>query len=243
MILLAGGELLQLSFCFVRENSMNSSVNDIHSHISCSTRGYHGDYVAHTHAYSQVLLGLTGCLELEVEGRRARVDGVTGLVVPAGTRHSYYSDECSQVYVINASEQHGLNAIRPFRQPQWDPTVDPVDILVRIGCSPRILQRRRMHPDTLSKVVIQSLNEAWPVARMASFFGFSVPQFHRRWKELTDETPQAWIRRIRLDEAQVLLRSERSLEVAAARVGYRSASALCFALRRDRGTSARQLHR
>jgi AraC-like DNA-binding protein len=69
----------------------------------------------------------------------------------------------------------------------------------------------------------------------------SPQRFHARLLELTGHSPQAWLRTLRLDEAQRLLRRGLTLEAAAARVGYRSASALAHAMRRDRATGARDL--
>ena len=53
--------------------------------------------------------------------------------------------------------------------------------------------------------------------------------------------PLAWVRRRRLDEAQRQLRAGLPLDKVALHVGYASASALCFALRRERGVGARGL--
>ena len=52
---------------------------------------------------------------------------------------------------------------------------------------------------------------------------------------------RAWLRALRLDEAQRLLRRGLTLEAVASRVGYASASALAHALRRDREVGARDL--
>ena len=76
---------------------------------------------------------------------------------------------------------------------------------------------------------------------MAECCLLSPQRFHARMVELTGRAPQAWLRALRLDEAERLLRRGLTLEAAAARVGYRSASALAYAMRRDREIGARSL--
>ena len=68
-----------------------------------TVRAVPGFYAAHSHDYSQVLFGLEGCLELELEGRAARVDAATGLVVPAGYQHSYTSHHDARVWVVDTA--------------------------------------------------------------------------------------------------------------------------------------------
>ena len=65
--------------------------------------------------------------------------------------------------------------------------------------------------------------------------------FQVRWQALTGLSPQAWLRDQRLDAAQRQLKAGWPLETVALQVGYRSASALLFALRRDRGQTTRHL--
>ena len=83
--------------------------------------------------------------------------------------------------------------------------------------------------------------EAWPTARLAAQMHLSVAQFHARFVELAGCTPQDWLRNLRLDAATQQLRQGAALEATALRCGYASASALAYALRRERGVTSRQL--
>jgi AraC-like DNA-binding protein len=60
---------------------------------------------------------------------------------------------------------------------------------------------------------------------------------------LTGLTPQAWLRLRRLNEAERLLRAGWSGDAVATHVGYARASALLYALRRERGIGVRDLRR
>ena len=64
-----------------------------------------------------------------------------------------------------------------------------------------------------------------------------------RLLELTGHTPQQWLRARRLDVAERAMARGQSLEATALRTGYASASALAYALRRERGLGARVLRR
>ena len=53
-----------------------------------SLRHYSHDQIVHSHDHAQLVLGLSGCLEFEVEGRGSRVLRQTFAVVPAQARHA-----------------------------------------------------------------------------------------------------------------------------------------------------------
>ena len=78
---------------------------------------------------------------------------------------------------------------------------------------------------------------------MAAVCALSVPQFSARWRELTGQSPQAWLRALRLNRAWQALQRGSLADDVAAQVGYASASALLFALRRERGLGARDARR
>jgi AraC-like DNA-binding protein len=211
---------------------------------NASLRRYHGDHDAHTHDHAQVLFGIDGCLELEVDGRAAVVDAASGLVVPPGALHSFCSRAGARVWVIDTPADTGLDRMRRFMLPLgWSPASDTAELLDMAGDAPRLLTRRRLATATLDAAVADTLHEDWPAARMAALYFLSVPRFHARWLALTGLTPQAWLRTRRLAAAEALLRAGWSLDTAALQVGYRSASALWFALRRDRGVSVKSLRK
>jgi len=107
--------------------------------------------------------------------------------------------------------------------------------------APRLLARRDLAPARLEQAVRGALHEDWPTARMAALCHMSVPRFHTRWTELCGATPQAWLRSVRLDAAERQLAAGQPLERVALACGYATGPALAAALRRERGTSAREL--
>jgi len=115
------------------------------------------------------------------------------------------------------------------------------DLLAAILGAPRAGVRRGIALERLQAELAAALHERWTTARMAERCLLSPQRFHARLLELTGRSPQAWLRALRLDEAQRLLRRGLTLEAAAARVGYATASALAHALRRDREIGARAL--
>lgn len=212
-----------------------------------SVRQYSGEHAAHAHDHAQVLYALRGRMELEVNGRAAFVDTACGLVVPAGTRHGFLALPGARLLVIDAPAQPGVERIRRFAvapaQLGWSASDDAAARLQQILQSRRVLARRPIRPEQVARTVGAALHEPWPTARMAALCALSTQRFHARWRELTGQTPQAWLRALRLDAAQRLLARGQSLEATALQLGYASASALGFALRRERGLGARGLRR
>ena len=114
-------------------------------------------------------------------------------------------------------------------------------VLDTLDQAARVQVRRPVEVARLQAAVADTLHQPWPVQRMAALYCLSVPRFQVRWQALTGLSPQAWLRGQRLDAAQRQLKAGWPLETVALQVGYRSASALLFALRRDRGQTTRNL--
>lgn len=216
--------------------------HDLTAPTAGERRHYCGDHGAHVHGHVQVLLGLSGCLEVEVEQRLMCVDATAGLIVPAGARHGSAARHGAEVWVIDTPVAPGFDRVRTFALSAGPPLgLSSAQWLDWARRARRVPPRRRLDAEALARVVAGALHEDWPVARLAAHCALSVPQFHARWRSLTGQTPQAWLRDRRLDEAQRLLRAGWSGEAVAARVGYASASALLYTLRRTRGLGVRDL--
>lgn len=210
-----------------------------------SVRTYRGAYDAHSHEHAQVLVGLQGSLQLEVDGRPAFVDPSCGLVIPAGSGHEYLAESAVRVLVVDCAAAKGTDRLRRIALGAgWRSGAAPEDaerLLSELVGAPTLQARRRLVLDDLAKTVDAALHRDWTVAELASLCRFSPQRFRARFAEVTGMPPLAWVRQRRLDAAERLLRAGLPLETAALQVGYASASALCFALRRERGLGVRQL--
>lgn len=124
---------------------------------------------------------------------------------------------------------------------QTGTSLSAAQVLDTLDQAARVQVRRPVEVARLQAAVADTLHQPWPVQRMAALYCLSVPRFQVRWQALTGLSPQAWLRDQRLDAAQRQLKAGWPLETVALQVGYRSASALLFALRRDRGQTTRHL--
>ena len=210
-----------------------------------SVRSYSGEQTVHSHDYAQVLFAWRGRMDIEVGASADFADNSCGLVIPAGCTHAYAASPDLRMVVIDVASDLGLDRARRF-------VVTPgVRQLAAAGRAERLLDeilqapragvRRGIALDALRATLAGALHEDWTTARMAERCRLSPQRFHARLLELTGQAPQAWLRALRLDEAQRLLRRGLTLEAVAARVGYASASALAHALRRDRELGVRAL--
>ena len=210
-----------------------------------SIRSYSGEQTVHEHDYAQVLFAWRGRMDIEVGASADFSDNSCGLIIPAGVTHAYAASPDLRMVVVDAPDQRGLDRARRFpvtagvRALVGGASAD--DLLAAILGAPRVGVRRGIALDRLQSELAGTLHEAWTTARMAERCLLSPQRFHARLLELTGRSPQAWLRSLRLNEAERLLRRGLTLEAVAARVGYATASALAHALRRDREIGVRGL--
>lgn len=204
-----------------------------------SVRSYVGEYAAHAHGHAQILLGLDGRLELEIAGRPAYVDASCGVLIPPEADHAFMTRGGARVLVVDAPAGLALARFKRFAQTPGlracSRQPDAAEQIVRaVQQQPATQARRGLDLAALTQALDASLHEDWPTARMAAFCALSSQHFHARLQAVTGLTPQQFLRQRRLDRALRYLRGGGSLARAAMQVGYRTGSALSYALRRDR---------
>ena len=197
----------------------------------------------HVHEHAQVLFGIDGTLEVEVEGHSAWVDATCGLVVPAGATHAYCAVRTARVLVVDDLTGPATERPRQFALPHgWHKTApDPGALFDTLAGAATLRTRRRIDLDALAERIDADLARAWTVAELAEACFLSPQRLRARFAQGLGQSPQAFVRARRLDRAEQLLRRGFALDAVAAQVGYAGASALSAALRRERNSGARAL--
>lgn len=71
-------------------------------------RHYSHDLIAHSHEHAQLVFGLSGRLDFEVEGQGSQVAQQSFVVVPAGAHHACGSPNGSRCLVLDIPDEHWL---------------------------------------------------------------------------------------------------------------------------------------
>lgn len=217
-----------------------------------SLRRYGASRGSHSHPHFQVLVGLEGVLELEVAGRGQRIAAGDGWVVPPGERHDFESRAGSQCLVLDTAMPAWGQRLAPMARTEqalhlsrylaealaagqalaqhhgealmlecWGPA--------RAAARPR----RLIDWTGLARWAQAHWHAPLTVADLAAQVHLSPTQFAARCLQENGRSAMAWLRQLRLAQAQALRSGGLSVRETARRSGYRSASALTAAQRRD----------
>jgi len=219
-----------------------------------SLRHYGASHGSHAHAHFQVLLGLDGVLELEVQGRGRRVAAGQGCVIAPGERHDFESQQGSRCIVLDtthagwarctADPAHSAQALalghylahalqqRGSLAQHYGPALLLESWQPLAQPIQRTRYRRPIDWEQLATWTQQRLHEPLSVAQMAAQVFLSPTQFAERCRRETGLSVMHWLRRQRLDLALQLRERGMSVADTALHCGYHSPSALTAALRR-----------
>lgn len=224
-----------------------------------SLRRYGASPGSHSHDHFQILLGLSGTLELEVEGRGVRVASGSGCVIAPGHRHDFESIHGSLCLVLDSAHPAwaqcvGLRgALAPPAQAlplahylasalqQGRPlALAHGPALLREAwlasgpapMPPPTARRRPIDWAALQQWAAQQWHTDLTVADLATQVHLSPSQFAARCQGDQGMGAMAWLRSQRLAHARLLRGTGMAVAEVARRTGYRSPSALTAALRR-----------
>ncbi|MDI3384067.1 AraC family transcriptional regulator [Xenophilus aerolatus] len=221
---------------------------------SLSVRDYGASRGSHAHDHFQVLVGLRGTLELEVEGRGQRVGAGQGVVVAPGDRHDFeaVSRRGSRCLVLDTADTAwGARAGRmpPDARAAALARYLALSLESKAAAALALLQGPALlceawgsgEPVAGGRPIDWAALAAWlrarwhlplTVAELARQVHLSPSQFSERCRRETGLSPMQWLRGQRLAQARALRLSGMGVAEAARRTGYRSPSALTAAMRR-----------
>lgn len=221
-----------------------------------SLRDYTQSRGSHAHDHFQVLLGLDGVLDVEVEGRGRGIATGEAHVVAPGDRHDFEARRGGSVCLVldtphapwarcveqppaDAPRLHALARYLAhcLQQPQHATLAlqhGPALLLETWGVSPSVADARRRRIDWPALAAWAQANWHRPlgVADLAEVACLSPSQFAQRCRAEQGQSAMLWLRTLRLAHARELRLEGLSVAETARRTGYRSPSALTAALRR-----------
>lgn len=221
---------------------------------SLSLRHYGASHGSHAHAHFQVLLGLDGVLELEVQGRGQRIAAGQGCVIAPGERHDFEARGGSRCLVLDTAQPgwarcppqpaqtaQALALAHYLAQALQHPDslaqhYGPLLLLDAWRTTSPLPRRyqRSIHWDQLAIWAGQHLHETLSVAQLAQQVFLSPSRFAERCRRETGLSPMQWLRSQRLALAVQLRDGGMRVAETALRCGYQSPSAFTAALRRLR---------
>lgn len=224
-----------------------------------TVRSYDTSPGSHAHDHFQILWGLDGRLELEVEGRSAVVPTGGGLVIAPGQRHDFEARGVSRCLVLDTADASWLARQRIAPPPaamdalaHYLATSLAHGLAVADHAGPWLIAqtwgtaeaarraRRAVDWGALTDWVRARLAGPLTAADLAARACLSESQFRARCQETLGCGPMQWVRQLRLQQARALRVSGLGVAEAARRSGYESASALTAALRRHAAGETRR---
>lgn len=222
---------------------------------------YSRDTVAHQHDCHQLVLPLSGELEIEIDGRQGNVARGTAASIPAGAMHAFSARGANSFLVLDYAPALeatiGHQSQRFFAYPEHLPRLamrglratSPNQAALQVLMQLESADSQAVRRNALSRIQFAMARmQAQPdlahnTSSLASECGLSRSRFHHLFQAATGLTPQAWLSERRLDLAEHWLSQGVAAAEVALRCGFSEQSALHRALRRERGIRPGELSR
>ncbi len=218
---------------------------------SLSMRQYGPSPGSHAHDHFQVLLGVEGTLELEVQGHGRRIIAGEGCVIAPGERHDFEAVGSASCVVLDTAhlpwadvmgaQIHSATAlalaqylrIAFTREDSLARHYGPALLLDcwRTPATKNTRSQRRINWHSLAQWCELHLHRPLTVADLAQQVFLSTSQFAARCQQETGMRPMQWLRDLRLCRARSLRAQGMGWADIATHCGYRSASAMATAMR------------
>jgi AraC-like DNA-binding protein len=212
--------------------------------LAISIRSYGSAGDPQTHDFAQLVLPLQGSIDIELEGRGARLDRTRAAYVPAGVRHDQVGARPNRFLIVDlpAAELDSTFGQAPFLNvgqaavhlidymATSQPTYTSRDAL----WTPLLIDALTNQPhqpagrlDLLLGELMAATSHGWTVAEMAARAQLSVSRLHAVFQEDLNTTPRAWLAERRLEKVRNLLSSTKlSIAEIAYQTGFSDQSAL-----------------
>lgn len=208
------------------------------------------------HAFAQLVLPLSGEVELDIEGKGARLNPLKGAAVVAGAWHSQQSAVENRSLIVDIGQAAMTHpswerlADRPFAD--ISPAARKLVEFMQLSLAGRAAPHALLHgwvPLLLDTLALEpprpqsrlaallayaeaNLAQAWTTESMAQFARMSISRLHALFQEELGSSPRAWLLARRLHHACELLRhSGQPIAEIALAAGFGDQSALTRAMR------------
>lgn len=242
---------------------MNATPEVVRAAPVVSLRRFGAVEESDVHDFHQIVLGLDGVMDMAVGGIERRIDHGGAWIVPAGSRHDYFSSTennrqlvmdlpSTSVAVPEAYFEHArpvsidpgiTQLVRQLslcaddsRRFAWHAATRLCEALVSDASFNAVRDVRRLDFYRIDGWMRQRLARPLEVADLAAHCGLGVRRFHQLFAEGFGETPFRYLQRLRLDTALALLDNPRwTLTQIALDTGFSDQSAFTHAFGRRFG--------
>ncbi|WP_168015020.1 AraC family transcriptional regulator [Halomonas salinarum] len=223
-----------------------------------AVRSYPDRVLSDRHGYHQLLLGLEGCVELEVSGRSRRVAPGVLVPIPSGDTHHYLAPRDNRTLVVDLPvawcESLALEEVLTRDARRLSPVLmnqarrlreaDPTALAAWLGgaLSPpsKTVGEPRLRLLHLLPEIEADLARRWRVRDWAARCHMAEAAFARQFRALTGRSPHAWLLERRLERAETLMvESSASLTEIALACGFGDAAHFSRTFRDRHGLSPR----